>query len=55
MTKEFKVYYVAREYGWATNVESVEFSTKENADAFIQLMTSEGYKITQFGGDGYVG
>ena len=49
------VYYTARNYGYASNVESIEFSTKENADAFINIMKAEGYEITQFGGEGYLG
>ena len=52
---KIEVYYVARNYGYATNLESIKFSSKENADAFINLMKAEGYEITQFGGEGYLG
>lgn len=55
MEKKYKVYYIARDYGYKRDVESVEFSNKANADAFIALMKSEGYEITQFGGEGYIG
>lgn len=53
--EKITVYWVAREYGYKTDVESLEFSTKANADKFIALMKSEGYKITKFGRDGYTG
>lgn len=52
---EVIVYYVASKFSYATEVQSLEFSNKENADAFINLMKSEGYEITQFAGDGYTG
>ena len=53
--KTYEVFYVARQFGYATNVESIKFSKKENADAFIALMKDEGYEITTFGGEGYTG
>ena len=52
---KIKVYYVASKFSYATEVQSLEFSNKENADAFINLMKAEGYEITQFAGDGYLG
>lgn len=52
---KIKVYYVASKFSYATEVQSLEFSSKENADAFINLMKAEGYEITQFGGEGYLG
>lgn len=52
---KIEVYYVARNYGYSRNLESIKFSSKENADAFIKLMKAEGYEITQFGGEGYLG
>lgn len=49
------VYYVASKFSYATEVKSIEFSNKENADTFINLMKDEGYEITQFAGEGYLG
>lgn len=49
------VYYVASKFSYATEVKSIEFSNKENADTFINLMKAEGYEITQFAGEGYLG
>ena len=36
-------------------VKGFEFSSLENADTFIDLMTAEGYEVTTFGGEGYLG
>lgn len=56
MEKEkIEVYYVASKTGYAVTLESVKFSSKENADKFIALMKSEGYEITKFGNEGYNG
>lgn len=55
MEQKFEVYYTARQYGYHAEVESIKFSKKENADAFITLMKNEGYEITTFGGEGYTG
>lgn len=49
------VYYVASKFSYATEVKSLEFSSKENADTFINLMKAEGYEITTFAGEGYTG
>ena len=53
--EKIKVYYVANRSAWGTEVKSLNFSSKENADTFIALMKAEGYEITQFGGEGYIG
>lgn len=54
-SSKIKVYYVASKFSYATEVKSIEFSNKENADTFINLMKAEGYEITQFGKEGYTG
>ena len=52
---EVIVYYVASKFSYATEVNSIKFSNKENADTFINLMKAEGYEITTFAGEGYLG
>jgi hypothetical protein len=53
--KKYKIYLVIHETSYSREVKEFEFSTKENADQFIALMKSEGYEITQFGNEGYLG
>lgn len=53
--EKIKVYVVISRTSWSREVKDFEFSTKENADLFISLMKSEGYEITQFANEGYIG
>ena len=54
-SSKIKVYLTIGSTSYSTEVKGFEFSNKENADAFINLMKAEGYEITQFGGEGYLG
>ena len=52
----FEVYFAKKNgSGWEKNVFSIKFKKKENADTFIGIMKDEGYEITQFCGEGYIG
>lgn len=51
----YKIYYNASKLGYVTTLHSVTFSKKENADIFIAIMKEEGYEITRFGEEGYIG
>ena len=53
--EKIKVYVVISKTSYQTEVKDFEFSTIEKADQFIDLMKSEGYEITQFGKEGYLG
>lgn len=52
---EYKVYYLFRGYGNVKEYHAITFKSKENADAFIALMKSEGIEVTEFSGLGYIG
>ena len=52
---KIKVYVVISGTSYMREVKDFEFSSKANADAFINLMTAEGYEITTFGKEGYLG
>ena len=54
-SSKIKVYLTIGSTSYSTEVKGFEFSNKENADAFINLMKSEGYEITTFAGEGYTG
>lgn len=54
-SSKIKVYLTIGSTSYSTEVKGFEFSNKENADAFINLMKAEGYEITQFAGEGYLG
>lgn len=53
--KNFTVYFTSGSTSYAKTLTSVEFSSQANADAFIELMKAEGYEITTFGKEGYLG
>ena len=53
--KNFTVYFTSGSTSYAKTLTSVEFSDQANADAFIEIMKAEGYEITTFGNEGYLG
>jgi len=50
--KLFEVYYVSNKNCGITYLQAVNFTKKENADAFIAIMRDEGYEIDKAG---YIG
>lgn len=54
-TSAVKVYVITNRSSYSIELKDFDFSSKEKADQFIQLMQSEGYEITQFAGEGYIG
>lgn len=54
-TSAVKVYVVTNRTSYSIEVKGFDFSSKKKADQFIRLMQSEGYEITQFAGEGYIG
>ena len=52
---EYKVYYLFRGYSNIKEYHTITFKSKENADAFLALMKSEGIEVTEFSGQGYIG
>lgn len=55
MEKTYTVYYEWLIFSNRTDYHTITFKSKDNADAFIALMKSEGIGITDFGGLGYTG
>lgn len=51
---EYKVSYLWSAYSNRKEYHSITFKSKENADAFLALMKSEGIEVTDHFG-GYIG
>lgn len=52
---EYRVHYKTAKNSFYTEVKSVVFKSKDNADKFIAIMKAEGYEIVKWDDDSYMG
>lgn len=52
---EYRVHYKTAKNSFYTEVKSIEFKSKDNADKFIAIMKAEGYEIVKWDDESYMG